>query len=495
MKRVLLALAVLLGTAAFGADETTPPAAPSPETITTTSESTAAATNAAQPPAKFFVIPVRDQIAQPALYVIRNGVKDAITAGAKFVVLDMNTPGGDLASTLEIMEVLDRFRETEGGTVVTYVNREAGSAGAIIAAITDRIYFAPKSVMGAAEPILSTGADASEGLKRKITSYLAAKVRALSEGHAFRGQVLQAMMDPTFEFKIGDAIIKAKDGPLLTVTASEAMKEYGDPGQPLLGAGIVEDLPQLFAQLAGGATFEVREFHMTWSIKLARWLTAISPLLLGIGGLLLFIEFKTPGFGAFGILGIALLLVVFLGHNVAGLSGHEAILVFLLGVALVLVELLFFPGVVVVAVIGLVLMFGSLLWGMADIWPGDAFELTPEMFVLPAFNLSVGVILAVVMAALIVRFLPKSVFWNRMVLAAEVSGSATRGVASDIAAAGEIAPGAIARVVSDLHPSGRIEIDGRILEARVEVGEVRAGTQVRVVGRGDFVLIVEPIES
>jgi len=37
---------------------------------------------------------------------------------------------------------------------------------------------------------------------------------------------------------------------------------------------------------------------------LAVWLNAISPVLLGLGLLALFIEFKTPGFGLFGIPGI-----------------------------------------------------------------------------------------------------------------------------------------------------------------------------------------------
>ena len=72
----------------------------------------------------------------------------------------------------------------------------------------------------------------------------------------------------------------------------------------------------------------------------AVWLNAISTILLGVGLLALYIEFKTPGFGIFGIVGIICLAIVFLGSYVAGLSGHEPMLVFGLGLILVTVVFL-----------------------------------------------------------------------------------------------------------------------------------------------------------
>lgn len=442
-------------------------------------------------PKRFYVIEVQGAINKPTLFVIRRGVKDAIAAGADAVILDMDTPGGGLGETLEIMEILDRFGDTTNGKVITFVRNEAGSAGAIIAAITDEIYFAPKSVVGAAEVVLATGEDVGDSMKRKITSFLAAKVRALSEENPMRGQVLQAMMDPTFELKIGDEVIKPKDV-LLTLTASEAIKEYGDPPQPLFGSGIVADLPALQKQLAGGATYEVRAFEMTWSIQLARWLTAISPILLAVGGLLLYVEFKTPGFGVFGVSGILLLLIVFFGHNLAGLSGHEPMLFFLLGVALVFVEILLLPGTIIFAATGILLMVGSLLWGMADIWPSDDFKLSPALFLKPAYTLSLGFLIGLAMLAVVLKFLPSTSMWGRLALSAEIGGSATLkpGEVRDTAAVGDQGV-----VISPLRPTGMIEVAGRRFEARSEVGELDTGARVRVVRRADFVLIVEKLES
>ena len=63
--------------------------------------------------AKAYVIPVRDQIGGPILDILRRGLKDAIRAEATTVILDMNTPGGELGVTLEIMqEIIESFERS-----------------------------------------------------------------------------------------------------------------------------------------------------------------------------------------------------------------------------------------------------------------------------------------------------------------------------------------------------------------------------------------------
>src|SRR5690606_22985306 len=312
-----------------------------------------------------YVIPVHGEISPPSLYVLRRGLKDAIEKEADFVLLDMNTPGGRADVMIEMMEALEKFP----GTTATFVNDEAGSAGALIAAVTDEIYFAPTGVMGAAELISGTGADVAEGLTRKMTSYINAKVRALSGSEPRRADVLKAMTSPDFELKIDDTVIKPK-GELLTVTAAEAVAAYGDPPRPLLSEGIADSIDALFESRFPAGT-SVTRLETTWSEDVAQWLTALSPVLMGLGLLALFIEFKTPGFGIFGVAGGALLLIVFFGHYIAGLSGHEPALVFALGMVLVVLELLVFPGTLVAGLLGVVLMLGALLWSMADLWPNE----------------------------------------------------------------------------------------------------------------------------
>lgn len=433
------------------------------------------------------VIPVRDAIAEPVHYILRRGLKQ----GADVVVLDMKTPGGSAGTALEMMEALNKF----SGKTITYINDEAMSAGAFISAATEEIWFSPGGVVGAAAAVNANGEDIPETMRLKINSFLRAKIRAISEGKGYRGDVVSAMIDKDFELKIGDKVLKAK-GELLSLTATEAVKTYGEPPQPLLGAGIAKSIDDLLTQKFGAGNFEKKTFEVTWSETLAQYLKKVAPILMGLGLLALFIEFKTPGFGFFGIAGIVLLAIVFLSNYVAGLSGHEPILFFAIGLILVVVELVFFPGVAVVALSGLALMLGSLVWSMADLWPNQPISITGDTFVQPLLNVGLGMVVAVVLAALLLRFLPKGWFWDRMVLSTAVAGSAqVAGGAPESVASLDSLVGKRGVAVTGLFPSGQVEIDGRRHEARVQVGAVQPGTAVVVVSQSAFGLVVERTDA
>lgn len=439
--------------------------------------------------ARVMVIPVRAGIDKPILYVIRRGLKQAIDQDFAMVVLDMETPGGRLDVTFDIMEALEKF----DGVTATFINDEAISAGAFISAMTDEIYFSPRGVIGAAAPVSGTGAEIDESMKMKIVSYLKARIRSISEGHVYRGQVISAMIDADYELKIGEEVLKPK-GELLSLTATEASKVYGegDDAAPLLAAGIVDDVDALLTERFGAGNYAVTELEVTWSEELAEFLNGIAPILLGLGLLGLFIEFKTPGFGVFGIGGGVLLGIVFLSNYVAGFSGHEPVLVFALGAVLVIVELIFIPGIVVLALSGIVMMLGSLLWAMADFWPNQPMELGGDVLIAPLVNMGLGLVVAVVGAVVLLRFLPRGWFWDRMILAKAVGdgGPVVVGAAPQSPLVGRRGVAA-----TDLFPSGQIEIEGRRYEARVALGFVEAGTAIEVVRAGEFGLVVEAREA
>lgn len=437
-------------------------------------------------PAKVVVIPIRAQIAKPELFILRRGIKDAIENKVDTIVLDMETPGGDLNTTFEMLKALEKFP----GKTVTYVNREAISAGALIAAGTDEIHFAPEGVIGAAAPVLATGAEIDETMRSKIVSYLKARVRSISEGKGYRGEVVSAMIDIDSEFKIGDTVIKKK-GELLSLTALEAMKTYGDPAMPLLGAGISKDLNALFDQLHGVKNYSVVKLEVTWSEKVAQYLTSLTPILLGIGLLALFIEFKTPGFGVFGITGGILLGVVFFGHHVAGLSGHEPALLFALGVLLVIIDVFLFPGTMIAALAGVVMILASLVWMMLDLWPGEPVTISGNVLLRPLLNVLAGTAIAVVAFLLLLRFLPKGGPWGGMILQSAVGGEPK--VASALGSAAENLLGQTGKAVTALFPSGQVEISGKRYEAKLAMGFAEAGTLVKVTGASEFGLIVETL--
>lgn len=439
-------------------------------------------------PAKVVVIPIRGQIAKPELYILRRGLKEAIEAKVDTIVLDMETPGGSLEVTFEMLKALGKFP----GKTVTYINREAISAGALISAGTDEIYFAPDGIIGAAAPVLATGMEIESTMRGKIVSYLKARVRSMSEGKGYRGEVISAMIDMESELKIGDEVIKQK-GELLSLTAQEAVKTYGDPPQPLLGAGIAENLGALLDRLHGSGNYSVKNLEVTWSERLAQYLTRITPLLLGLGLVCLFIEFKTPGFGVFGISGISLLGLVFFGQFVAGLSGHEPALFFLLGLALVAAELFFFPGVMMLAVSGAALMLGSLVWAMTDLWPSEPIPISGDVFVMPLVNVLSGVVLAVLLFIALLKYLPKGGLWDRMVLNTAVAGEpvVVRPLTGDGGATAADLVGRTGIAATALFPSGQVDIGGSRYEARLAMGFAEAGTPVIVTGLAEFGLIVE----
>ncbi len=442
------------------------------------------------PHAKVVIIPIRAEIANPELYILRRGVKAAMDQKVDTIVLDMETPGGRLDVTFEMLKVLEKFP----GKTVTYVNREAISAGALISAGTDEIYFAPGGVIGAAAPVDGSGADIQDTMRKKVVSYLKARVRSVSEGKGYRSDVISAMIDSDFEFKIGDEVIKPK-GPLLTLTAQEAMKKYGDPAQPLLGAGISDNLEALLDKLHGHGNYTVTRLEITWSERLAQYIIMITPILMGLGMLCLFIEFKTPGFGIFGVSGIVLIGIVFFGQSMAGLSGHEPALIFLLGLALLAVEVFFFPGTMAPALVGVALMFGSLVWAMLDLWPGEPVALSGDALLRPLANVMAGVLLAVVAFLAILRFLPKGGPWGGMVLEASVGGEpgAIRPLNSSSTDFTDINAlvGQSGIAATALFPSGQVTIDGKRYEAKLGVGYADAGAPVKVIGLSEFGLIVE----
>lgn len=439
------------------------------------------------------VIPVRDEIASPVLYILRRGLKEAEREKADVVVLDMKTPGGALDVTFDIMELLAKF----SGKTITYVDSEAMSAGAFISATTEEIWFAPDGVIGAAAPVQATGQDVDATMKMKVVSYLKARMRAQSEGRGYRGQVISAMIDSDYELKIDDQVLKGK-GELLSLTATEAMRTYGKPPQTLLAAGIAKNVDDLLAKRFPGQAVTVRRLDTTWSEQLAVVLNHIAPVLLGLGLLAVFLEFKVPSHGLFGAIGVALLAVVFLSSYAAGLSGHEPILVFGLGLLLLVAEVFFVPGSVALGLSGLVLMLGSLVWAMADLWPGEPISVawSADAFVRPFTNLGLGVVIAAGLAVLLWRFLPDSWFLDRLVVGSTVSGAAQMAGGAP-GQAGQLAAlvGRHGVAATALRPGGQVEVDGNRYEAKVEVGAVDAGAPIIVRGHNDFALIVEEARS
>ena len=443
-----------------------------------------------------YVIPIKDQIGPPILDILRRGLKDAIRTNAQIVLLDMDTPGGELGVTLEIMEEIIENLERFEGSIITYVNDEAISAGAYIAIATSEIAFSPNSQIGAAEAVSGGGANIDSSMKRKINSYLKAKIRNYSGNHRYRSQVMSAMMDANETFLIEGEPLKAKDGSvikkageLLTLTGEEACQLYGDPPAPLLGFGVFDSYEDILDQRWGDKTYEIIEMEINWAEEIGLWLNGIAPIILSVGLVCIFVEFKTPGFGIFGVAGILLLLVFFGSKYVAGLAGQEELLVFLLGVCLVLVEIFLAPGLVLPGIIGFFMMLGAVFWAMVDVWPTPNFEWNMEVFRLPIWEFFQSLGIAFVLGIIVTLVLPKTPLWQSLVLSTTIGGNLDK--KDGLKKMSKDLIGSRGFTVSELFPTGQIEIEGKKFEARANLGKISKGEKIRVVKSSGFDLVVE----
>ena len=421
----------------------------------------------------------------PLVYLVRRGVKAAMDGKADVLVLDMDTNGGRVDVTEDIIEILNNFK----GQTATFVNRKAFSAGAFISIATQKIFMAPQSVIGAAAPIMLVpgGApqDMPETMQAKMNSALRALVRTSAEKNGYNIDVVEAMIDKSKELKIDGKILNEK-GQILTLTNTEAGREYGDPPKRLLSSGTVESLDELLNNLGYASATRV-EIQPTGAEQVAMWINMISPLLLIIGIAGIYIEFKTPGFGLPGIVGIAAFALYFLGGYIAGLSGLEWIAVFVLGLALLALELFAFPGTTALGLIGTALMLVALVMAMVDVYPGMPPLPTFKMLELPLRDLFIAFLGGATTVVVLSRWLPKTSFYGKLV-SRTVSGVTTE---AKIGQQQMSRLGQVGVAISVLRPGGKAQFGNEILDVISQGELIEKGQRVKIVGYSGAEAVVE----
>ena len=437
-------------------------------------------------PGRVLVLDIRGPIDEALTYIVRRAVRQAAEQPTAAIVLVMDTPGGSLDACRDIVSLIQK----SSVPVLTYVDRSAYSAGALIALSTRRIYMAPGSVIGDAMAILMpplSGPQAvPEDIREKMDSGTAAFARSTAEQAGHAPDVAEAFVRRNMELRRGNTVIKP-EGRLLTLTNQEAELAYGDPPRPLLSAGTMATLKDMLERENLGAA-PVETFAVTSAERLARWIKLLGPLFL-IGGILgIWIEIKTPGFGLPGALGIASLAIFFAGHHIAGLAGWEHLAIFLLGVALLGVELFVLPGFGVAGVAGIVLMALGLLMAMAGRAPDGSWLPALPALRFSFIKLAGSAVGAGVLAALIGAWLPKSPVFRRLIL--ETATDRAHGFTS--AAPGEASLlGAEGVAETELRPAGIALLNGRRSDVVTDGEFIPRGGHVRVVDvSGNRIVVV-----
>ncbi|AND41558.1 MULTISPECIES: nodulation protein NfeD [Cytobacillus] len=289
---------------------------------------------------KVLIVPIEETVEKGLYAFLNRAVQTAEEENASAIIFEINTPGGAVDAAGQI----GRLLTSTNIKTISFVNKQALSAGAYIALNTDEIYMVPGSTMGSAAIIDQQGNTAG----KKAESYWFA---------AMQSAAAQTDRDPVYALAMADESVDLPDlgapkGKLLTLTAEQA-KEVG------YSEGTVDSRAELLKVL-GFEGADIQTIDESFAEKVARFIThpVVIPILLSIGSLGLVLELYSPGFGIPGLMGLSALLLFFYGHMVAGLAGYETLILFVIGIGLIIAEF-FLPGGIA-GIAGIAAVLGSL---------------------------------------------------------------------------------------------------------------------------------------
>ena len=432
------------------------------------------------------VVPLHGEVTPSLLTFLRRAVKTAENNQAPAIIFDMNTYGGHLDTATDIVNALNQIKIP----TYTFINTNAGSTGAVIAIATEHIYMAPVSAIGAAAPILATGEDLPATAREKTISYWSALIRGSAMKNSHNPDLAEAFMNKDQEVKIGDRVVHPK-GAILTVNAQEATEKIN--GKPLLAEGIVDSIADLTKK--AGLNRNIVTIEPTGFEQIAFWITALAPLLL-LGGILgAYLEFKIPGATWPGVISAICFAFFFLGHYLAGLAGWEVVALFILGLVLVLIEMLFFAhSTIVFGVLGVFLMIASLLWTMIDRYPQQPFLPTGKMLAIPLLNMFIAIGGSCIVIALLARYLPRTSFYRRFALIdSNPPGPSLAGAPRQFATGLALAPGMQGTAVTVLRPSGKARFADHLVDVVTEGEFIAPQTRIAVIETDGIRVVVKSV--
>ncbi len=271
------------------------------------------------------------------------GIAAGEAQGAEAVLIILDTPGGSLDITLNIVQA---FRNS-AVPIIVYIypsGAQAASAGSIITLAAHASGMAPQTVMGAASPINSDGSDIGETAFRKAVEDLKATMRGLT---AERGEEATEMAELMIEeakavsaqeaLEIGliDAVadnptdlLTQLDGKTVTVQGEEIVLETAVATQTPYNMNLLEILLHAVAN------------------------PVIVGILMAIGIQAIIIEISNPGGWVAGLIG-----VIFVGLALYGLGQLP---VNWLGLGLIIVAFVLFLAEVMTANHGALSLAGTL---------------------------------------------------------------------------------------------------------------------------------------
>jgi membrane-bound serine protease (ClpP class) len=431
------------------------------------------------PDGKSYVVEVSEEIDLGLASYVERVVGEAVAGD--LVVLHINTFGGRIDAAVAIRDVLLKAK----ARTVAFIDKRAISAGALIALATDVIVMTHGATIGAATPVQIKGGEMAP-VEAKVVSYFRKEMKATAEAKGRRGDLAEAMVDAS-------VVIEGLDGKdtTLTLTTEEALKYE----VAAFTADDFEALGQRLGRPLGPGSAAALRPGINWAERLARFLSqpAIASLLMTLGMAGIMIELWSPGHAVAGVLGVVCLLLFFFGHYVVHLAGWGEIVLFLAGVAAIVIEVTYFPGHGAVAAGGVLAIIASLVLSLFSTqhvplsvnWHGGGLALNG------ALKMVFGSVVATMCILLAVsRWLPRSRLGRALTLDQAITAHAGPAAAQIGVSGAESFVGKRGIARTTLRPAGKVEIEGRRYDVVTEGAMVDEGTAVVVVSADGARIVV-----
>ncbi|MFI6012578.1 nodulation protein NfeD [Streptomyces sp. NPDC051243] len=306
-------------------------------------------TSGAQTPS-VLVTQIDDTITPVIADHLEDGLRGAEQNGYEALLVEMDTPGGLLQSTREIVQdVL-----ASDVPVVVYVTpsgARAASAGAYIALSAHVAAMAPGTHIGAGTPVTGQGEKASD----KVVNDAVAFAVSIAEQ---RGRSTEFARDMVLEGKsVADQEALRLDAVDLVAPSRDQLLIELDGRRVVVGSDGAEHEVVL-----NTAQARIVEHELGFFGELRQWLASpeLAYLFLSIGTLAVIYELASPGMGFAGVIGVVLLVLGFVALSVLPFD-VGGLLLLALAAALFVAEV-FTPGIGIFAAGGTVaLLFAGVL--------------------------------------------------------------------------------------------------------------------------------------
>ena len=406
-----------------------------------------------------YIVQIDDTIDRQMETLLDKAIQEANENMAALLIVEVDTYGGYLDNAIEMKDVILQSPVT----TVTFVNHQALSAGVLISMAGQRLYMAPGSTMGAAEARAG-----EEKADEKTMSAWVGELRSVAEARGKDGDYLAAMADS--DIVIED--LTAKDE-LLTLSDAQCL-EFG------LSDGTMNNYADICTEMGVTAT-ETVMVELSGVEKFANFITnpIVSGILIALGIIGIILELLGMGMGFSAILGICCLALYFAGHMIVSSVGWVAILLFVLGVVLIILEIFVIPG-----------------FGVAGLTGGAAIIVTIFLLAPSPTAALLSLIIAVVLTTAVLIFSYKNMktrkVWRKLVLK-DKTDSESGYTAPNMD--NEVFLGREGVALSILRPAGAIDIDGQRVDVITEGDFLAAGTKVRVIGLDGTRIVVRAVRE